>query len=399
MKRSEFIKNCLALGLSVPFLSLLLESCKKEDFSFPQFEVNFTGKVLIVGGGVAGLTAGYILHRHNIDFEIIEAAPQYGGRVKRVDGFADFPIDLGAEWIHASPSVLSEILKDPQSKASVDYITYNPQTIYNWKNNKLKKQNWASNYYSEYKFKSTTWYGFFEQHIVPRFQDKIQLNSPVQQINYSGNKIKVQTAQTTYEGDKVLITVPVNVMKSGMIDFVPPLPDAKVNAYNSIQMGDGIKVFIEFKEHFYPDILMFGGLIAAQKSSERLYYNAAFRKNSDKNILGLFTVQDAASAYTNLGSDQEIIDHILTELDTVFDGKATPNYLNHVIQNWSKEPYILGSYSNGFTQNQSSTVNTILSPVDKKIYFAGEALSIDNQATVHGACETAYTMVEKILKN
>lgn len=399
MKRSEFIKKSLILGASASFLSMLLESCKKEDFNFPQFDVNFTGKVLIVGGGVAGLTAGYILHRHNIDFEIIEAAPQYGGRVKRTKQLADFPIDLGAEWMHGKPTLLGEILRDPQSNASVDYITYNPQTVYNWKNGKLKKQNWANNYYSEYKFKSTTWFGFFEKYIVPNIQDKIHLNAPVQQIDYSSNKIKIQTDQTTYEGDKVLITVPVNIMKSGMIDFIPQLPNDKINAYNSIQMGDGLKVFIEFKENFYPDILFMGGLISAFQSSERIYYNAAFRKNTNKNVLGLFTVQDAASQYTDITTDQELIQHIMSELDTIFDGKASQNYMSHVIQNWSKEPYIQGSYSDSFTQDQNSTVNTLLNPVDQKIYFAGEALSVNNQATVHGACETAYTMVEKILKN
>ena len=89
----------------------------------------------------------------------------------------------------------------------------------------------------------------------------------------------------------------------------------------------------------------------------------------------------------------------MSELDTIFDGKASQNYMSHIIQNWSKEPYIQGSYSDSFTQDQNSTVNTLLNPVDQKIYFAGEALSVNNQATVHGACETAYTMVEKILKN
>ena len=45
MKRSEFIKKSIALGVSAPFLSMLLESCKKENFDFPQFDVNFSGKV------------------------------------------------------------------------------------------------------------------------------------------------------------------------------------------------------------------------------------------------------------------------------------------------------------------------------------------------------------------
>jgi len=33
-----------------------------------------------------------------------------------------------------------------------------------------------------------------------------------------------------------------------------------------------------------------------------------------------------------------------------------------------------------------------------KVYFAGEALSEDNQAMVQGACESAYKMIARMIK-
>ena len=57
-------------------------------------------QVLIIGAGAAGLTAGYILHNKGVSFEILEAADTYGGRLKKTEALADFPIDLGAEWLH-----------------------------------------------------------------------------------------------------------------------------------------------------------------------------------------------------------------------------------------------------------------------------------------------------------
>ena len=58
MKRSEFIRQGLALGMGLPFLSLL-ESCKKEvKNGVPQFEINFSGKVIIIGAGASGLNGG-----------------------------------------------------------------------------------------------------------------------------------------------------------------------------------------------------------------------------------------------------------------------------------------------------------------------------------------------------
>ena len=203
---------------------------------------------------------------------------------------------------------------------------------------------------------------------------------------------------TTYEADKVLVTVPIKVLQDELIEFAPTLPSAKVNAINQVYMGDGLKVFIEFSEKFYPDLLSFGNVTSLLTGADdRLYYDAAFRKDSNRHILGLFTVQSAASMYTNLGSDQAIIDFVLAELDEIFDNKASETYLNHVIQNWSAEPFVRGSYSYDFDGDTQSIMNTILEPVANKLFFAGEALNLENQSTVHGASESAYQVIRNML--
>ncbi len=401
MNRKEFIENSMIMGIGLPFLSsLLVQSCKKSDSFFPKFETNFSGKVLIVGAGAAGLAAGYLLQRYNIDFEIIEASSVYGGRLKKIEGFADFPIDLGAEWIHTDPKILADIINNPNSNANIEIITYNPQTVQSWNNNKLKSHNFISNFYSEWKFKKSTWFDFFEQYIVPSISDKIVLNTLVKQINYESDKVILTTQNNeTFEADKVLITTPIKTLQNEQIMFIPSLPEEKKEAISQIFMGDGIKIFVEFKERFYPDILAFGNVFQALNEEEKFVYDAAFRKNSNQNILGLFAINEKASAYTQLNSEQEIINQFLTELDEIFNGKASANYLNHVIQNWSNEPFIQGAYSYSFEGNQESIVATINKPVLDKIYFAGEALSIDNQSTVHGACESAYNMIATMMKN
>ncbi len=398
MTRKEFLKKSVAVGIGVPFLSLLLDSCSKADISFETFDVNFSGKVIVIGAGAAGLTAGYLLDRHNIDFEIIEASSVIGGRLKRADNFADFPIDLGAEWVHGDPTIPSRLLSNPNVNASIDIMTYSPETIYNWNNNKLKKQNWASNFYSDYKFKSTTWFGFFEKYIAAGISDKIVYNSPVKEINYSADKVFVKnTNNDVFEADKILVTVPIKILQNGSINFIPALPSEKRDAINNVYMPDGMKVFMEFSEKFYPDLLFPGPLLDEARSQDKIYYDAAFRKDSDKNILALFTVGERSSVYTNMASEEAIINKILGELDEMFDGKASQTYIKHVIQNWSKEPYIQGSYPHEYYDSETATIDALLQPVENKIYFAGDALSHDNWSTVEGAGETAYDVVEKML--
>ncbi|NQX91319.1 MAG: FAD-dependent oxidoreductase [Flavobacteriales bacterium] len=398
MTRKEFINTSLAMGIGLPFLSSILASCSKEAIEFPEFQTDFTGKVLIIGAGSAGLAAGYLLKRYGVDFEIIEASSNYGGRLKRADNFVDVPLDLGAEWIHASPSVLTEILNDPSINDTIDFISYNPQEISSFDDGTLTQANFASNFYNEYKFKSTSWFGFFEKYIYPHVVNRTVYNQPVVQIDSSSDVAQVTTADgTVYEADKVIITIPIKVLQQENIEFIPSLSSEKRNAINSISVGDGFKAFIEFEEKFYPDLLAFGGVKAGLSADNKFHYDAVFRKDTTRNVLGLFTINEPASAYTSLGSDQETIDYMLAELDEIFDGQASQHYIQHVIQNWSADPYIRGAYSYEFSNDQEDTVNAIKAPINNKIYFAGEALTIQNQSTIHGAAETGYLAVEQVL--
>lgn len=401
MSRKEFLQNSLLMGIGLPFLTSYLLKNNFEKYSiFSKTNKNFKGKITIIGAGAAGLAAGYTLKHQNIDFEILEAAPVYGGRLKKADGFADFPLDLGAEWIHTEPSILNQILHKSILDKQFETIDYNPQNIQTWKKGKLRSRNYIKSLYSEWKFKRSTWFDFFEQNIIPEISDKVKVNTTVNAINYSKYKIEILTnSNKTVIADKVLITVPVKILQSNLIKFYPELPHDKQEAANKVFMGDGIKIFIEFKEKFYPDILSFGNIFKAISDEEKFVYDAAFKKDTKKHILGLFAINSKALAYTNLENEDQIIAQFLNELDYMFNGQATKYYLRHIIQNWSKEPYIQGAYSYTFDGRRRKIVEAISKPVSDKIYFAGEALSIDHQATVHGACETAYnTIVQMINK-
>jgi monoamine oxidase len=233
---------------------------------------------------------------------------------------------------------------------------------------------------------------------VPEISESIVLNKPVIEINYEADKIITKTADNeSYEADKILVTVPIKMLQNDQIAFQPELPQEKREAIGKVFMGDGIKIFIEFDEKFYPDILSYGNIFKALTEENKFVYDAAFKKDSDKNILGLFAINEKASAYTKL-NEEEIILKFLSELDEIFEGKATTHYKKHIIQNWSKEPYIKGAYSYSFDGNKNDIVNIISEPLMDKIYFAGEALSKENQAMVHGACESAYSMIARMIK-
>jgi monoamine oxidase len=399
MHRKEFVQKSLSIGMGLPFLSsFLFSGCGSKEPFFPNLETSFKGTVIIIGAGAAGLSAAYALKKNGISFRVVEAAPVIGGRLKRADTFADFPIDLGAEWIHTEPDILSAIANNSAVSREVETIEYNPQTIQAWNNGKLNSHNYVRYLYSEWKFKRSTWFGFFERYLLPEIEEHIQLNTPITQVNYSGNKVLLTSATgEQFEADKVLITASINVLQQELISFQPELPNAKKQAFDQIYMGDGIKVFIQFKERFYPDMIAFGGILEAFNDEEKFVYDAAFGKDSNHHILGLFAINEKASVYSSLSSDDAIIKSVLAELDELFDGKASQHYVKHIIQNWSNEPYIRGAYSYSFEGKKKEIIRKINDPINNKIYFAGEALSMDNQSMVHGACESGFDAVKKIL--
>lgn len=151
-------------------------------------------------------------------------------------------------------------------------------------------------------------------------------------------------------------------------------------------MGPGLKVFIKFKERFYPDNLYGGNTCAA-------YYNDSTGKKTNNHILIAFVMGKQAEALCEL-NDDEILKLLLEELDMIYDGLATQNYLDCRIINFTKKPFIGGAYSFS-TKGMGNAREVAARSVNNKLFFAGEAMNLNgNHQTVHGALESSKISIE-----
>lgn len=68
-------------------------------------------EVLVIGAGIAGLSAACALARAGKRVAIVEARSRVGGRIFSIgtDGFP-LPVELGAEFVHGKPPVLMELI-------------------------------------------------------------------------------------------------------------------------------------------------------------------------------------------------------------------------------------------------------------------------------------------------
>ena len=132
MKRRQFLRNSSIASIGSVLLSpLMLSACREKDLLK---NIKYDGKVIIVGAGAAGLYAGYILKSRGIDFSILEACDIYGGRMGKLNGFADYPIDIGAQWMHGSNSIVADLVKAKKTN-----ITLDETEIKYWYNNHIVK--------------------------------------------------------------------------------------------------------------------------------------------------------------------------------------------------------------------------------------------------------------------
>ncbi len=57
---------------------------------------------LIIGAGMAGLSAAHDLHTANDTVIVLEARDRIGGRVYTDRAFAGVPVEFGAEFVHGN---------------------------------------------------------------------------------------------------------------------------------------------------------------------------------------------------------------------------------------------------------------------------------------------------------
>jgi monoamine oxidase len=363
----------------------------------------FNGTVCIVGAGAAGLTAGYTLKQRGIEnIIILEASSTLGGRIRKVQDFASFPIDVGAEWIHVAPTILNKITGVPNTSSQIKTFRYDANPYQEWDQGEFVPYNLKVR---DYKFVNYTWFDFFNDFIAPSIVNNIIFDSQVQMIDYTTDngtaKVRIVTQSgNEFECDRVIVTVPLQILKDGDITFIPPLSSERLAALDVALMPPGLKVFLEFTETFYP--INFGfAKYDNVKVGDHLYFDATLgQQDTDQHILGLFAMGEPTKDYLNHHTTHDDLrDYILNELDYMFDNKASETFVRLIVQNWTDEPFIRGSYSEYF--DRTEIIRAVSLPIDNVVYFAGEAMPADGEwyGYVHGAALSGQKAANSIVKS
>jgi monoamine oxidase len=225
-------------------------------------------------------------------------------------------------------------------------------------------------------------------------QCDIKLNTVVKEIKVTKTHVEIITNTQTYLADKVIVTLPLGVLKNNSVVFNPPLPQTKQHAIQQIGMGLFNVIALLFPHSFWPDDASFIYIGNNNKLSCNNYINMA--PSYKKPILYGYVGGSVASALEKM-SGEFMTDLLMQRLTTIF-GNQIPYPDKYEITAWGQDPFSGGSYSYPAIGVTKDDYIALGKTVENRLFFAGEATNAHlYDATTHGAYLSGIREAKRIL--
>ncbi|KAJ9553708.1 hypothetical protein OSB04_017753 [Centaurea solstitialis] len=211
----------------------------------------------------------------------------------------------------------------------------------------------------------------------------------VNAIRYGSDGVQVVTSGgQVFEGDTVLCTVPLGVLKSGSIKFNPELPQRKLDGIKRLGFGCLNKVAMLFSTLFWgTDLDMFGHLSDDPNRRGEFFLFYSYATVAGGPVLMALVAGEAAYSFESM-PPTDAVKRILQILRGIYEpqGIEVPEPLQTVCTRWGSDPLSLGSYSNVAVGASGDDYDILAESVgDGRLFFAGEATTRRYPATMHGA--------------
>ncbi len=212
--------------------------------------MNNNQRIVIIGGGLSGLTLAYLLSKRNINATIVEASSRLGGRIQTIRGTLQTPLELGATWFSdMHPNLLALIRelglrKYPQVSKGT--------SLFQTKSFELPQKFFvpvAEN--PSYRLVGGTQM-LIDKLAAKLLDEAVLLNTKVTTINETDKGVILKTNKgKTLEADKVIVCLPPQLVSN--IAFSPSLPDAFSSLLPTVQtwMAGAIKFTLEYDQPFW----------------------------------------------------------------------------------------------------------------------------------------------------
>lgn len=171
----------------------------------------------------------------------------------------------------------------------------------------------------------------------------IRLGFAVEEVRWSSDGVHVRSRS----GDEIsaraaICTLPVGVLKSGSVRFAPELTASKRAALEQIEMGPVLKILLHFRERFWPE---WAANIGCGTGPVTLYWPVFYRSPGGPPVLTAYCTGPRAAQLAKLGED-EALAIVLADLRRLFP-RADPRraLLARRRIDWAADPFACGGYT------------------------------------------------------
>jgi monoamine oxidase len=413
---------------------------------------------LIIGGGIAGLTAARHLTEAGLRITLLEARNRLGGRIC-THSTAGFPVELGAEFVHGRPEKVLALaaegampLVPVQGKfrrtingkwaeaghlmEKVDQLfarlpAEEPDESFQYyldrsgedEEVKLQALRYVEGFHAanpslisaqslrrdseaeeaidgDHQYRIASGYESLVRAVADRIDRKlcdVVMNTPIHEIVWRPGEVIARATTQEYQASRAIVTLPLGVLKSNNVIFSPALKE-KQNAMSFLEMGPVIRVSLCFQKKFWErdqEMADLSFLFTDDPQFPTWWTSNALPYP----ILTGWAAGPNAGAHTGRSKD-EIIQSAVQSLARIMK-TAEPELRRQMTgsftHDWQADPFSRGAYSYTAVGGMDAA-QKLAEPIANTLYFAGEATNGNGyNGTVHGAIATGLRAAQELL--
>ncbi|MEM6517213.1 MAG: NAD(P)/FAD-dependent oxidoreductase [Bacteroidota bacterium] len=345
-------------------------------------------QILIVGGGLSGLTIAYLLSKRNIQAKIVEASPRLGGRIQTINGTLETPLELGATWFSDMHQNLCTLIDELGLKKFEQFSR--GKSLFQTKSFEPPQEFFVPESQSpSYRIADGT------QALIDTLANRldnndIELNTKVTSITDLGHELEAETSnRQKLQVDKVILCLPPQLVGS-QIQFLPELPNSVSKVLPTVQtwMAGSIKFVLEYDKPFWRNSGYSGMLFSHSGIVSEMHDHT----NVEENKFGFTGFLNGGAISYSQEVRKEFVLRQLAELL----GNEVLNYSRYSDKVWTnefvmseKQAILRPHQNNGYPLLQNSYMND-------KLYFSGTETSTEFGGYMEGAIISALRVFKQI---